>query len=102
MLISGTAAVEEDGSAFAPGQPYEQARRCLQLIDATLLNAGGLRSDIVRTRMFVTDIELWEEYGRAHSEFFGAERPTTTMIEVNRLIDPDMLIEIEADAIIEE
>lgn len=102
VFITGTAAVEEDGSAFAPGQPYEQAQRCLQLIEAALLEAGGVRSDIVRTRMFVTDIELWEDYGRAHSEFFGTERPTTTMVEVNRLIDPDMLIEIEADAIIEE
>lgn len=98
VYVTGTAPVADDGSTFAPGQPHEQARRCLELIERALSGWGLDRSAIVRTRMFVTEITLWGEFGRAHREFFGDLRPATTMVEVRRLIDSGMLIEIEADA----
>lgn len=99
IFVTGTAPVADDGGVFAPGQAYEQAARCLQLIEAALAELGVERERIVRTRMFVTDIARWSEFGRAHREFFGEHRPATTMVEVSRLIAPEMLIEIEADAI---
>ena len=83
----------------APGDAFAQARRCLELIEQAIAAFGIGRSRIVRTRMFVTDIRRWEEFGRAHAEFFGEHRPATTMVEVRALIDPAMLIEIEADAV---
>jgi len=98
VYVTGTAPVADDGSTFAAGKPYEQALRCLELIERALAELPLDRSSIVRTRMFVTDIDLWEEFGRAHREFFGSSRPATTMVEVRRLIRADMLIEIEADA----
>ena len=82
------------------GQPYEQAKRCLEIIADALAEVDSIMADVTRTRMFVTDIERWEEFGQAHQETFGEHPPTTTMVEVSRLIDPDMLIEIEADAIV--
>lgn len=100
VFISGTAAVEH-GKVVAPGDARAQAARCLELIEAALAKLGGSRADIVRTRMFVTDIRRWAEFGKAHREFFGEERPATAMVEVKRLIDPAMLIEIEAEAIVE-
>ena len=99
-LVSGTAPVDTDGSVFAPGDAYAQARRCLEIIVAALAEAGASANDVVRTRMFVTDIARWEEFGRAHGEFFAEVRPATSMVEVAGLIDPDMLIEIEAEAIV--
>jgi isochorismate pyruvate lyase len=100
VYVTGTAPIGDDGSsAFAPGDAYRQAKRCLELIERALAKLGAGRRDIVRTRMFVTDIGRWTEYGRAHAEFFGEDRPTTTMVEVKSLIDPAMLIEIEADAV---
>jgi enamine deaminase RidA (YjgF/YER057c/UK114 family) len=100
IFVTGTAPVDEAGTGvFAPGDPYRQARRCLELIERALGQLGVDRTAIVRTRMFVTDITKWEEFGRAHGEFFAACPPTTTMVEVSRLIDPAMLIEIEADAV---
>lgn len=99
VFVTGTAPIDEDGRAFAPGDAYAQARRCLELIERALRPFGTDRTRIARTRMFVTDIERWAEFGRAHAEFFGEHRPTTTMVEVRRLIDPAMLIEIEADAV---
>jgi enamine deaminase RidA (YjgF/YER057c/UK114 family) len=98
--ISGTAPVRE-GKTLYPGNAYEQAKACLNIIEESLLQAGATLKDVIRTRMFVTDISRWEEYGRAHKEFFGIIKPTTSMIEVRSLISPDMLIEIEATAIIE-
>ncbi len=101
IFVTGTAPVDESGQAtFAPGDAEAQARRCLELIERALANFGADRTRIVRTRMFVTDIERWPEFGRAHAEFFADHRPTTTMVEVRRLIAPDMLIEIEADAVL--
>lgn len=100
IFVTGTAPVDESGAGtFAPGDAHAQAQRCLELIERALAGFGVNRTRIVRTRMFVTDISRWAEFGRAHAEFFGDDRPTTTMVEVRRLIAPDMLIEIEADAV---
>jgi enamine deaminase RidA (YjgF/YER057c/UK114 family) len=100
VFVTGTAPVDASGAGVhAVGDAYAQARRCLELIEQAIAAFGIGRARIVRTRMFVTDIDRWEEFGRAHAEFFGDHRPTTTMVEVRRLIDPDMLIEIEADAV---
>jgi len=96
--VTGTAPIDDDGNVFAPGDGYEQARRCLLLIERALEKLGARRDQVVRTRMLVTDIERWRDYGRAHREFFGEHRPATTRVEVSRLISTDMLIEIEADA----
>ncbi len=100
IYVTGTAPVDDNGGVYAPGDAYAQAARCLELIAQALgkLNAG--KEHIVRTRIFVTDISRWEDYGRAHGEFFADHHPTTTMVEVRALIDPAMLIEIEADAYI--
>jgi isochorismate pyruvate lyase len=84
----------------APGDAHAQAKRCLELIERALVQLAANRRNVVRTRMFVTDISRWAEFGRAHAEFFGADKPATTMVEVKRLIDPAMLIEIEADAFV--
>ncbi len=100
IYVTGTAPVGDDGAVFAPGDAYAQARRCLDIIRRALDNLGADTSSIVRTRMFVTDIARWEEYGRAHGEFFAEHPPATTMVEVGRLIEPEMLIEIEADAVV--
>ena len=100
VAVTGTAPVDESGSGVhAPGDAYAQAKRCLELIERALGELGLDRTSIVRTRMFVTDIARWEEYGRAHGEFFAACPPATTMVEVKSLIDPAMLIEIEADCV---
>jgi len=99
IFVTGTAPVAAAGGVFAPGDAYAQARRCFEIIAQALEALDADPSCIVRTRMFVTDIDRWEEYGRAHQEFFGTHPPTTTMVEVSRLIDPDMLIEVEADAV---
>ncbi len=100
VYVSGTAPVDEDGEVFAPGDAYAQARRCLEIIEHALQSLKVDRASIVRTRMFVTDITRWAEFGRAHAEFFGQDVPATSMVEVRRLIDPAMLIEIEADAVL--
>jgi len=99
IYVTGTAPVADDGGVFAPGDGYAQARRCLEIIQRALNELGADLSHVVRTRMFVTDIQRWAEYGRAHREFFAAHPPATTMVEVRALIHPDMLIEIEADAV---
>lgn len=99
IFVTGTAPVADDGSVFAPGDAYAQTRRCFTIIEQALKSLGADLSCVVRTRMFVTDIARWQEFGRAHQEFFGAHPPATTMVEVKALIDPDMLIEIEADAV---
>lgn len=100
IWITGTAPVGEDGSVVAPGDGYRQARRCLEIIRGSLEELGGSLESVVRTRIFTTDIERWREYGRAHREAFGDHPPTTSMVEVRRLIDPEMMVEIEADALV--
>ena len=101
IFVTGTTATDEMGEIIGVGDAYAQTVRVVLNIERALKALGGGLKDIVRTRMFVTDISRWEEYGRAHGEFFGDIRPCATMVEVRRLIDPRMLIEIEADAIVE-
>jgi enamine deaminase RidA (YjgF/YER057c/UK114 family) len=98
IYVTGTTATGEEGVIVGEGDAYAQTVQVIRNIDQALraLNAG--LENVVRTRMFVTDISRWEEYGRAHREFFGEVMPATTMVEVSKLIDPRMLIEIEADA----
>lgn len=102
IAVAGTVATEPDGTPFAPGDAAAQTRRCIEIIEEALEAAGASLHDVVRTRMFVTDISRWEEYGAAHGEFFAEIRPATSMIEVVALIDPAYLIEIEADAIVQD
>jgi len=99
--VSGTAPVDGD-KIIGAGDAYAQTKFCLQKIEKALIEAGTSLNDVVRTRMFVTDISLWEEYGKAHGEFFRDIKPVTSMVEVKALIDPEMLVEIEATAIILE
>jgi len=96
--VTGTAPVAEDGSVAAPGDAHAQARRCFDLIERALAGLGASLDHVVRTRMYTTDIARWEEIGRAHAERFRDRPPATTMVEVRALIDPAMLVEIEADA----
>ena len=100
VYVTGTAPVADDGGVFAPGDAAAQTRRCCELIARAIRELGADLSMVVRTRMFVTDISRWAEYGAAHREVFGAHPPATTMVEVKALIDPGFLIEIEADAVV--
>lgn len=100
VSVAGTTAAEPNGTIYGGDNAYLQARRCFEIIAKALEEAGSRIEDVVRTRMFVTDISRWEEFGRAHGEFFKLVKPAATMVEVARLIDPAILIEIEVDAII--
>ena len=100
VAVSGSAAVDVDGQLVGEGDAYAQAIQCIRVIADALDKAGASLENVVRTRMFVTDIELWPEIARAHQEAFGDIAPATSMVEVSRLIDPAMLVEIEADAVI--
>lgn len=100
VFVTGTTATDEHGEIVGPGDAYAQTAQVIRNIEKALAALGATLADVVRTRIFVTDIARWQEYGRAHGEAFGEIRPCTTMVEVSRLIDDRMLVEIEADAVI--
>lgn len=99
--VAGTTAMK-DGMVVGAGNAYEQARFVLETIEKALLELGAAMSDVIRTRMFVTDISLWEQFGRAHGEYFRDVQPVATMVEVKALIDPELMIEIEVEAFLDE
>lgn len=98
--VTGTVAVDDNNNLVGGNSAYEQTRFVIQKIESVLQRAGASLKDVVRTRIFVTDISRWEEYGRAHGEFFKDIRPCTTMVEISKLISPEYLVEVEATAII--
>lgn len=100
VRVSGTTATDEDGTVVGEGDAYAQTKRALENVEFALTEAGSRLGDVVRTRLYVTDIENWEPVGEAHAEFFSDVRPATSMVEVSGLIAPEMLVEIEADAIV--
>ena len=100
--VAGTTATGADGKIVGKGDPYAQAIQCFKNVEQALHEAGANFRDVVRTRMYVTDITRWEAVGRAHGQIFRDIRPVATMVEVSRLVDPDMLVEVEVDAVVGE
>jgi enamine deaminase RidA (YjgF/YER057c/UK114 family) len=101
VFVAGTTATGEDG-AVVEGDAYEQTRRALANVERALEEAGASLADVVRTRLYVTDADDWEAVGRAHEEAFGDVRPAATLLEVSRLVDPAMCVEVEVDAVVDE
>lgn len=99
--VTGTVATDDNGNVVGENDPYQQTKFAIQKIQKVLERAGASLNDVVRTRLFVTDISQWEEYGKAHGEFFKNIKPCTTMVEVSKLISPEYMVEVEATAIIE-
>jgi len=102
IFVTGTVAIDDQGNLIGENDAYEQTKYIIQKVKKIFEKVGATLEDVVRTRMFVTDISKWEEYGKAHGEYFGKIKPATTMVEVSKLIDPKFLIEIEFEAIVEE
>lgn len=99
VLVSGTTATDDEGEVVAPGDPYEQARHAMEAVVEALTELGAQAEDVVRTRMYVTDADDWQQIGRAHREVFGDAQPATTLVQVERLVDEAMLVEVEAEAV---
>ncbi|MDZ7807315.1 MAG: RidA family protein [Gracilimonas sp.] len=100
IYISGTTAVDEQGNVVGKGDLYTQTVQCIKNIEKALSKAGASLENVVRTRIFVTNIEDWESFGKAHEEFFGSIKPAATLVEVSKLIHPDLIVEMEVDAVI--
>ena len=100
IAVAGTGPIAADGTTVCAGDAFGQAKRCLEIIETALVEAGGQLSDVVRTRMYVTDMSKWQEIGKAHGEVFADIRPASTLVEVTALARADWLVEIEADAIL--
>lgn len=101
VFVSGTTAVDENGNVTGKGDLYKQTKACIRIIEKSLQEAGASLQDVVRTRTFITNMERWEEFGQAHAEVFGKIKPAATLVEVSSLINPDLLIEMEVDAVID-
>lgn len=100
VFVSGTTGIDENGDVVGRGDVYLQTKQCILNIEKSLKKAGASLKDVVRTRTFITDIDQWEEFGRAHQEFFGEVKPAATLVEVLRLIHSDLMVEIEVDAVV--
>lgn len=102
IAVTGTAASNPDGSVASPGDVYGQAKRCLEIIKDVIEKAGGRMEDVIRTRILLKDMNTWKDAAKAHGEVFGDIQPACTFVEISRFINPDWLIEIEADAVLEK
>lgn len=101
IVVGGTAPIRAEGGTAAIGDVYGQTRRCLEIVEKAITDAGGRMDQVTRTRIILTDIALWQDAARAHAEVFGAIRPVTRLMQVSAFVDPDWLVEIEAEAIAE-
>ena len=102
VAVAGTTSAEPDGAIYGGDDGYLQAKRCFEIIERALIEAGAAMRHVVRTRMFVTDIRRWEEFSKAHGEFFRDVKPAATMVQVSALMAPGMLIEVEVDAVVDD
>jgi enamine deaminase RidA (YjgF/YER057c/UK114 family) len=100
IVVGGTAPIKTGGGTAGVGDVYAQTRRCLEIVEKAIVDAGGRIEDVTRTRIILTDIALWKDAARAHAEVFGTIRPVTTLMQVSAFVDPDWLVEIEAEAIV--